>query len=53
MVFYTPEEVAKMLKVEENTLRIWLREGKIKGCKIGSFWRIKEEDLKEFITSEE
>jgi len=46
---YTPEEVAKKLKVSEQTVRRYLRENKIKGFKIGNNWRIKENDLLAFI----
>jgi excisionase family DNA binding protein len=47
---YTPEEAAKFLAVNPNTVRTWLREGQIKGVKLGGrIWRISEEDLKDFI----
>lgn len=45
----TLEEAAKILRVRENTLRIWLREGRTKGIKLGRFWRIRPEALEEFL----
>jgi excisionase family DNA binding protein len=42
----TPEEVAMRLSVTPNTVRTWLREGSLKGVKLGKrIWRIKEADL--------
>ena len=42
----TPEEVAKRLAVTPNTVRGWLRDGTLKGVKLGKrVWRIKENDL--------
>lgn len=45
----TVQEAAEKLKVNEFALRKWIREGKIKAAKIGRFWRIKEDDLEEFV----
>ncbi len=44
-----PEEAAEILGVNLGTVRRWLREGKLKGVKVGRLWRITEEDLKAFI----
>ena len=49
---YTPEEIAEILKVEPDTIRRYLRDGKLKGFKVGNHWRIKEEDLQEFIENQ-
>ena len=45
----TPKEVVEKLKVSEQTVLRWLRNGKLKGVKVGKLWRVKEEDLREFI----
>ena len=45
----TPKEIAKELKVKEQTVMKWLREGTLKGVKLGKLWRIKEEELQKFI----
>lgn len=46
---YTPEEVAEILKVSVITVKKWLRNGELKGVKVGKFWRVREEDLQEFL----
>jgi excisionase family DNA binding protein len=46
---FTPEEAAARLKIHEQTLRRFLREGKIKGYYIGRVWRIPESALKEWL----
>jgi excisionase family DNA binding protein len=45
----TPKEIATELKVKEQTVMKWLREGTLKGVKLGKLWRVKEEDYKKFI----
>lgn len=49
MNLLTPGEVAETLKVSPETIRRFLREGEMKGIKVGRHWRIKEEDLKDYI----
>ena len=49
--FYTTEEVAKMLKVHIITVRRWLEAGKLRGHKAGRQWRIKKQDLEEYLKS--
>lgn len=46
---YTPQEVAKMLKVSLRAVYKWIHEGKLKSKKIGTLWRISKDDLEEFI----
>ena len=45
----TLEETSKYLKVAVVTLRCWLREGKIKGHKMGRGWRFFKSDLVAFV----
>lgn len=47
----TPEGAAKVLAVEAETIRHWLRTGKLKGVKMGRLWRVRESDLGEFLKS--
>jgi len=47
--FLSPESVARQLSVSNKTVYKWLREKKLKGAKMGHLWRIRPEDLKEFI----
>lgn len=46
---YTPEDAAKALMVNPETVKRLLRAGKLGGFKIGRLWRIKESDLEEFM----
>lgn len=46
----TVEEVAEHLAVAENTVRRWLKAGKLKGVKLNDrSWRVKPEDLKAWL----
>ena len=46
----TTETVAKVLLVKPDTLRGWLRIGKIKGVKVGNrLWRVRESELEAFL----
>lgn len=47
---FTPEEAAEALRVKPRTIMEWLRQGKLKGVKLGGkLWRVKESDLRAFI----
>jgi len=47
---FTPEEAAEVLRVKPRTVMEWLRQGKLKGVKLGGkLWRIRESDLSDFI----
>lgn len=49
----SPEQVAEQLGVTPNTVRTWLRDGSLKGIKLGKkIWRIKESELLDFINRE-
>jgi excisionase family DNA binding protein len=45
----TPEDAAKVLLVKPDTLRGWLRTGKLKGVRAGRLWRVRESDLEAFL----
>jgi len=45
----TPDEAAKILKVNVRTVTNLIRAGELRGVKIGRVWRIREEDLQAFI----
>lgn len=45
----TPEEVAEHLAVSPKSIREWLRQGKLKGIRVGRLWRIRERDLEAFL----
>ncbi|WOL41370.1 helix-turn-helix domain-containing protein (plasmid) [Pyramidobacter sp. YE332] len=42
----TVKEVAEIIGVHIDTVRIWLRTGRMKGVKFGKAWRIPESELK-------
>lgn len=49
----SPEQAAEQLGVTPNTVRTWLRDGSLKGIKLGKkIWRIKESELLDFINRE-
>jgi len=47
--FLLVEEVAEKLRLHPNTIRIYIKEGRLPAAKFGKVYRIKEEDLEEFI----
>lgn len=50
--FYTPKEVAELLKVAETTTWKWIRDGHLKAIQIsGHVYRIPASALRDFITS--
>ncbi len=48
-ILLTPSDVAKRLQMNERTVTIWLRKGRLRGFKIGKEWRVSEIDLEAFI----
>jgi excisionase family DNA binding protein len=47
--YLTPFDVAKRLQMNERTVTQWLRNGHLRGFKIGKEWRISELDLDAFL----
>ena len=47
--FYTIPEVAEALRVTPQTIRAWIKQGKIKSQRIGRPILITENNLKEFL----
>lgn len=45
----TPQEVAEHLLLKPVTVKKYLRQGELKGIKIGNRWRIKESELQNFL----
>ena len=50
---YTLKQVSKILNLNEEVLRRWLRSKRLLGIKIGNEWRIKENDLEAFLGSQD
>jgi len=44
-IFYTPAELAEMLRISKMTVWRRLKEGKWKGFRVGTKWRISEEEV--------
>jgi excisionase family DNA binding protein len=49
----TPAEVAQRLKVNEQSVRKWLRDGKLRGSLLGRVWRVSPAAVTEFMTAHE
>ncbi len=43
--FLTVKEASRVLRVSENTIRAWLKEGKLPGVRFGRVFRIPKEAL--------
>ncbi|MFZ5950034.1 MAG: helix-turn-helix domain-containing protein [Candidatus Rifleibacteriota bacterium] len=46
----TIKEVSKILNINTEVLRRWLRSKKLPGIKVGSDWRVNEKDLEPLLT---
>ena len=51
--FYTPEEIADILKTTRKTVYTWIQSGKLKALKAGKMWRIPQSALDEFLRTPE
>ena len=49
---YTVQEVMEILKTSHNTVLKMLKDGRLKGFKIGNYWRITDKTLKAFMNGE-
>ena len=48
--YLTPEEIARQLRVREQTVYNWLRSGYLPGIQLkGRLWRIHPDDYEEFL----
>ena len=45
----TSAQVANHLQIQERTVTRWLRDGYLRGSKLGKEWRIAPSDLQDFI----
>ncbi len=51
--WYTVNEVAEHLKINPETIRVWLRHGRLRGVKIAGGrvgWRIPDSELQRVLT---
>jgi len=47
--FLTTEQVASLLQVHPFTVLKFIKQGKLKGVKLGRVYRIKENDVRDFL----
>lgn len=47
--FYTTDEVAAICRVKKETVREWIKNGKLNGIKRGRSYLIPEVDLKTYL----
>lgn len=47
--YFTTEQVANILQVHPFTILKLIKAGKLKGIKLGRVYRIKEDDVKDFL----
>ena len=52
MQLYTLEEVADILRVSIQTVRRMIADGELPATKIRGQWRVRKEDLEEYIRSQ-
>jgi putative molybdopterin biosynthesis protein len=51
--FFTVQETADLLRVTPQTVRAYIKQGKLKGKRIGRPILISEENIREFLTTPE
>lgn len=49
---YTVDELAKLFEVTRRTMYNYVKQGKVKGVKIGGTWKFTEENIKKFVNGE-
>jgi excisionase family DNA binding protein len=47
--YYLVEDLARILPISENTVRQYLREGRIRGQKLGVLWYVSNQNLRAFL----
>jgi excisionase family DNA binding protein len=51
--FFSVDDIAEILDMHPKTIQRYIREGKIKGTKLGKSWKVTGHDLSVFTESEE
>ena len=46
---YDLKELSEKLEVTQRTLLTYLKEGRLKGVKIGGKWKVTEDNLQKFV----
>jgi len=50
--YYTPEELARVLRVSAEAVRARLRRGEIRGLRLGRIWRVPREEAERLLGPE-
>ncbi len=50
-IVYTLEEVAKILRISESTVKRLIEDGELRARKVGRQWRIRKIDLDEYLAA--
>jgi len=45
----TPREVAQYFKIDEETVRLMARDGKLPAIKIGRLWRFRKSSIQQYL----
>ena len=48
---YTLTELETVLNVTHRTLQTYIKDGRLKGVKIGNRWKVTEESLRDFLNA--
>lgn len=48
-IFYTPRELADLLRVEQQSITRWLRQERIQGIRVGFEWRIPRDEYEKIL----
>lgn len=48
---YTLTELEGVLNLTHRTLQTYIKDGRLKGVKIGNRWKVSEENLREFLNA--
>ncbi len=51
--FYDVQEIARIFDMTPQSIRKFIREGRIKGRKVGTRWYVTEEAIREFLLGEQ
>ncbi len=53
MKYHSPEEIAEQYNLKPGTVRLWIRQGKLKAVKLGHLWRIPDDALQKFLKQDQ
>lgn len=53
MKIYNLKEVCDLLKMNKQTIRKYIREGKLKASKVGTHYMVTDEAIKDFLKANE